>query len=181
MYKRVMVVVDRRPVAKAAVAEGVELARVHGAEVLFFTAMPLYPMPLADVPPFVVVPPKEYQEAADEEARRLLAAARAVADKAGVHARVAKGDAEDPARSIADAARRRHCDVIVVASAGRNALLRLLTGSVIPALITASPIPVLICKQRARSPHAPRVARKAAAPAKPRKTAVKRLRATTAA
>ena len=170
MYKRVMIVVDKRPVSSAAVHEGVELARVHEADVIFFTAMPLYLMPLADVPPFVVVPPKEYQDAADDEARRVLAAAKVIADKAGVSSRGAKGSSEDPAQSIIDAARRRRCDVIVVASQGRNALLRLLTGSVIPALITASPIPVLVCKEQHRRFSA------APAPAKKRKPAVKRRR-----
>ncbi len=177
MYKRVMIVVDKRPVSKAAVSEGVALAQVHDAEVVFFTAMPLYPMPLADVPPFVVVPPKEYQDAADEEAKRVLAAATLVADKAGVPSRTAKGEGEDPAQSIIVAARRRRCDIIVVASAGRNALLRLLTGSVIPALITASPIPVLVCKQR---PRTARVSRPVAGSSKVRKSAVRRRRTTPA-
>ncbi len=150
MYRRIMIVVDQRPVAQAAVTEGLALARTQDATVIFFTAMPLYPMPLADVPPFVVVPPKEYQQAADEEADKLLCAAAARAVKSGVRARVVKGAGEDPAQSIVEAARRRRCELIVVASQGRNALLRLLTGSVIPALITASPIPVLICKQVVR-------------------------------
>jgi len=174
MYKRVMIVVDKRPVSRAAVDEGLQLAAVHGAAVVFYVAMPLYPMPLADVPPFVVVPPKEYQDAATEEAERLLSAAALKASKAGVASRGVKGSGEEPAQGIVDAARRLRCDLIVVASAGRNALLRLLTGSVIPALITASPIPVLVCKLKSRSTRVPK---KAPAPPKSRRTAARPRRA----
>ncbi len=156
MYKRLLIVVDKRTVSRAAVDEGLALAKSQGAEVLFYFSMPLYPMPLADVPPFVVVPPREYEEAAREEAEHVLAAANALAVKAGVPSRGIKGSVEDPAQGIVDAARRRRCDLLVVATQGRNAVLRLITGSVIPALITASPIPVLICKQRVRSTVATR-------------------------
>ena len=174
MYKRVMIVVDKRPVSRAAVDEGLELATVHGATVVFYVAMPLYPMPLADVPPFVVVPPKEYQEAATEEAERLLSAAAVRATKAGIASRGVKGSGEEPAQGIVDAARRLRCDIIVVASAGRNALLRLLTGSVIPALITASPIPVLVCKLTRRTTDVPK---KTPGPPKARKASARPRRA----
>ena len=42
------------------------------------------------------------------------------------------------------------CDLIVVASTGSNAVMRLLTGSVIPGLITHSRVPVLVCRQCSR-------------------------------
>jgi nucleotide-binding universal stress UspA family protein len=177
MYKRLMVVVDKRAVARAAITEGIALAKTHDGEVIFYFAMPLYPMPLADVPPFVVVPPKEYQEAAEEEADRALSVATALAVKAGVRSRVVKGNAEDPVRGIVDEAQRRRCDIIVVASAGRNAVLRLLAGSVIPALITASPIPVLVCKQRPRSSG---TARTGPLPLKARKSAAGKRRSAVA-
>jgi nucleotide-binding universal stress UspA family protein len=170
MYQRIMIVVDKRAVSRAAVDEGLALAKTQDAEVLFYFSMPLYPMPLADVPPFVVVPPREYEEAAEEEADRVLSAANALAVKAGVPSRCIKGSGEDPAQGIVDAARRRRCDLVVVASQGRNAVLRLITGSVIPSLITVSPIPVLVCKQRVRSPAA---TRKTAAPAKARKKPIR--------
>lgn len=40
MCKRILIVVDPRPVARAAVAEGVLAAQAHGAELVFFTVMP---------------------------------------------------------------------------------------------------------------------------------------------
>jgi nucleotide-binding universal stress UspA family protein len=148
MYKRIMVVVDTRPVARAAVLEGIALAKAHRAEMVFFSVLPRYLVPMADMPMFADVSPKQFEREAKASADRLLTSATAMAHKAGIHSRAATGLGEDPAKVIVEAARRRRCDLIVVASEGRNALLRLLTGSVIPGLITEAPMPVLVCKQR---------------------------------
>jgi nucleotide-binding universal stress UspA family protein len=69
-----------------------------------------------------------------------------LAQSMGVASCAVVGDGEDDARGIIDAARERDCDVIVVACEGRNALVRLLNGSVVPGLISASPVPVLVCR-----------------------------------
>jgi len=167
MYKRILIVVDHRPVSQAAVKEGTALAKSHQAELVFFTVLPRYSVPVADTPPFPMVAPHEFELAAKASAKKWLAAATAVADKAGVSSRSATGSGEDDSHCIVDAARRRRCDLIVVATEGRNALLRLLTGSVIPGLITAAPMPVLVCKERPKTARAnvvPIKARQAAAP-----------------
>lgn len=168
MYKRILIVVDPRPVARAAITEGVAIARAYGAEALFFTMLPRYSVPVTDAPPFVLESPQEFQQAAKANADRMLAAANVVADRAGVKSHSAMGSGEDDARSIVEAARKRRCDLIVVASEGRNAVMRLLLGSVIPGLITASPVPVLVCKQRPRSKVEDRIA---VAPLKARRAA----------
>jgi len=146
MYKRVLIVVDPQPVSRAAIEEGLRLAAALGCEVTFFTMQPSYPMPIADAPFVNATAETEFNSAAKASADKLLAAARVSADKAGVmsHSMIGRGD--DPAAAIIEGARHRRCDVIVVATEGRNALMRLLTGSVVPGLITASPFPVLVCQ-----------------------------------
>ncbi len=151
MYKRILIVVDPRPVARAAVAEGVLAAQAHGAELVFFTVMPRYSVPVTDAPPFVLESPQDFQLAAKANADRLLAAAAVAADRAGLRWRCEIGSGEDDAQCIVDATRKLRCDLIVVASEGRNALMRMLLGSVIPGLITSSPVPVLVCKLRPRA------------------------------
>ncbi|MCY7314814.1 MAG: universal stress protein [Rubrivivax sp.] len=151
MYKRILIVVDQRAVTRAAVKEGVAMATAHGAEVLFFHVLPRYSVPLADSPPFVVISPQDFQQSAMAAADKQLSAAEKVAERAGVVSQRATGSGDDDAHCIADAARKRRCDLIVAASEGRNALLRLLTGSVIPGLITSSPVPVLVVKESGRS------------------------------
>lgn len=173
MYKRILVVVDASPVSGEAVKTGVALAGVHEAQLVFFHVMPRYSMPMADMPPFVAMSPQDFLRDAQTIADRLLTTAANAAKRAGLSAQTAKGSGEDDAHCIADAARKHRCGLIVVASEGRNALLRLLTGSVIPGLITASPVPVLIVKEAKRSAAVERVPG-APLKAKPRRAAAKK-------
>lgn len=174
MYRRILIVVDQRQVSRAAWQEGLRLAAAHESEVTFFTALPRFPLPSAEAPYYDAGSQRDFDQAAKCNADRLLAAARVAADKALVVSRGVAWTGEDDVAGIVDAARRRRCELIVVASEGRNAVMRLLTGSVIPGLITASPIPVLVCKAAARGqpagratvvPLPPRAARKRAAAA----------------
>jgi nucleotide-binding universal stress UspA family protein len=151
MFKRILIVVDPRAVSRAAVGVGAALAHTHGAEVVLFYVLPRFSVPVADMPPFLPTSPQEFQQAAQAAADKALKAACALCDRAGVVSKSVTGSGEDDARVIVEAARKRRCDFIVVASEGRIALLRLLTGSVIPGVITASPVPVLVCKAPARA------------------------------
>jgi nucleotide-binding universal stress UspA family protein len=175
MYKRLLIVVDQRPVSDAAVKEGVALAKAHGAEIVFFSVLPRYTVPVADMPPFPMLSPGQFLQVAKANAHKRLAEAKAAAEKAGVASRTATGSGEDDSTCIAEAAGRRRCDIIVVATAGRNALLRLLTGSVVPGLITASTVPVLVCKdvQRVRARTKATVVRLKPRRAAPRAAAAK--------
>lgn len=148
MYKRILIVVDQRPVSRAAVLEGASLASAHGAEIFFFTVLPRYTMPVGDAGIFAAVPADEFLQSAKENANRALDEAAEVAKAAGVLWHRSLGSGDDDAKCIIDTAVQRGCDLIVVASEGRNALMRLITGSAVPGLITASPVPVLVCKQR---------------------------------
>ena len=56
------------------------------------------------------------------------------------------GQPDDPVGQIVGAARKRRCDLIVVAADGHNAFVRLVTGSLVSGLITRSSLPVLVCK-----------------------------------
>lgn len=172
MYKRIMIVVDTREASRAAIDEGLRLAQAHEGEVYFLTTLPRFPLPIAEGPFLEAgASQREFELAARANADQVLAAAQAAADKAEVMSHGIVADAEDEVAHIVEAARRRRCQLIVVAAQGRNALMRLLTGSVIPGLITTSPIPVLVCKAPANAPHGSslrRPARRVAAAATPR-------------
>jgi nucleotide-binding universal stress UspA family protein len=147
MYKRILIVVGAGPTSRAAVAEGVALARAHDAECLFFSVLPRYVVPVADMPMLGALSPDEFQREATGNAQRYLAAATVTADRAGVRSKYAVGAGTDDAQCIVEAARKRRCGLIVVPSLGRNAVMRLLSGSVIPGLITHATIPVLVVRQ----------------------------------
>jgi nucleotide-binding universal stress UspA family protein len=147
MFKKIMIVVSAGSTSRAAVTNGVALAKAHGAEALFFSVLPRYVVPVADISMIGMPSPDEFQREVTGNAERFLAAATVVADKVGVRSKYIVGAGVDDAECIVEAARKRRCDVIVVASAGRNAVMRLLSGSVIPGLITLSTIPVLVVRQ----------------------------------
>lgn len=146
MYKRILIVVDARAGSQSAVHEGVGLAAALGAELLFFHPLPRYTAPLSDLAPAVLVSPEQFGESAQLKAGTLLDAAQKVADKACVRCTCASAIGDDDAHAVVDAAMQHRCGLIVVASEDRNAVLRLLTGSIIPGLVTASTLPVLVVK-----------------------------------
>lgn len=88
-----------------------------------------------------------YREAR-ENAERTLSAAIALAEASDVFSIKVIGTAEHAAAYVAEEASRRRCDLIVVATEGRNALMRLLTGSIVPGLITNATMPVMVCPMR---------------------------------
>lgn len=176
MFKHILIVVDSRPVSRASVKKGVALAKVHGSKLLFFHALPRYPVAQVEVMAWNILSEEDFDREARAGAERFLAAAAVVADKAGVSHQSVMDRGEDEAKCIVRMAQRRRCDLIVVGSEGRNAVLRLMMGSVIPGLITAAPMPVLVCKSSEKV-----VARSAAAVVPLRKARARRARPRAAA
>ena len=146
MYQKILVVVTAHAASQAAVRHAVQLAGVHGSELLFLYVMPRYVLPIADMPPAVLEPPEEFLRAARETADSHLAGAMREAQAAGLMSNRSMTSGTDDALSIAEAAVRHHCDLIVAATEGRNAVMRILSGSVLPGLITAATVPVLVCR-----------------------------------
>jgi|JI8StandDraft_2_1071088.scaffolds.fasta_scaffold16389_4 nucleotide-binding universal stress UspA family protein len=161
-----------------AVDWAVAWAAYREAEVEFVALRPQMPLALTDSPAFTATSPAALEQALQVQARRALTAAKDVAEAAGVmsHSRTARDD--DPAKAVLDVAAHRRCDLIVVASDGRNAVMRLLTGSAIPGLVTTSPLPVLVVPDTAPPPprlpagHSPERSSEPATSAVPRVMAV---------
>lgn len=147
MYERIMIVVDEGVVARAAVDEGLALARVHDAQVLFFHVLPNYIVPMDDMPPLVSLGPEKYEKAVRRAADRIIGAAARLAAERGVESTGVVGSGMDAAECIARAASQRGCDLIVVGSHGRTAIQRLIRGSVVTRLITLASVPLLVCKR----------------------------------
>jgi nucleotide-binding universal stress UspA family protein len=138
---RIVIATDGSDNAWAAVEDGIELASEVGAEVTFVTVR--HGVPLLGDP--------WYQRHLTDQlarARDALDRARAEAERRGItcDAEILEGD---PATCIADAARYRNADLIVVGSRGHGALTSALIGSVSRALMSRSPVPVMIVRERA--------------------------------
>lgn len=86
-----------------------------------------------------------------QRASQRLDSALAVARQAALTARglvLHNGPAGQTLAALADTAA---CDLIVAAHEGHNALLQLLSGSLLPGLVTAAAVPVLVCRDRDRA------------------------------
>ena len=147
MIRKILVVVDDRPVTQPTIDQAIKMAQVHRADIFFFCVLPHYDYPAVDMLPVADVSAEDFQAKAAEDASRLLAAASAWAERCGVHSHRATSTAPDAAHAVADAAVKWHCDLIVVGTEEHNAVVRLLSGSIVPGLISKATVPVLICRE----------------------------------
>jgi nucleotide-binding universal stress UspA family protein len=144
---KILIATDGTHGAKAAVADGLLLARRLDAEVLFVAVEHAQPAPFG-VPPYYV---------ADLDTRRFaveaLEAAAAEANEVGVeaHGRVL-APTMDPAHAIVEEAREADADLIVVGSRGRGAVVGALLGSVSRSIVCHADRPVLVAKEYGSSP-----------------------------
>ena len=144
---RILIGTDGSPGARAAVHEGLELARRLDTPVTFVTVR-------HSVSPIFGDP--YYQRKLSEELREVRAAlqdAMREADRMRIDAdyEIAEGD---PVDEILRTARYREAELIVVGSRGLGAIAGALVGSVSRALVQHSPIPVLVVKEREPAPAA---------------------------
>jgi nucleotide-binding universal stress UspA family protein len=148
MYRKIMIVVDDDDVADVAAAEGLDLAATHGAEVLCFHVLhsSVVPISVGDMLPTDGSVWEQQRAEADRCASRVLSHALGMAAQRHVIAHAAVGSGTDPAACIAQAARDRQCDLIVVGAHGRNALQRWIHGSLAVSLLPLAGVPLLVCK-----------------------------------
>ena len=146
MYRHILIPTDGSVTASKAVAAGTEYAREAGAKVLFFTAVPEYPIPresevLAHHPVKSVY---EYEEEAGAKARAILdkAAARAKAENIEFETEFALCDR--PYEAIISAARKHGCDAIFMSSHGRSGVPALWYGSQTHEVLSHSDLPTLV-------------------------------------
>lgn len=148
MVRKILVVVDDRPVTQSAIEQAIEMAQAHRADIFFFGVLPHFDYPAVDMLPVADVRFDTLQARSAAETSRLMAEASALAEQCGVHSHRATSVAGDLAHAVAEAADKRHCDLIVVGNEDNNAILRLLNGSIVPRLISKSTVPVLVCRDR---------------------------------
>ena len=145
MYKKILVLVDDRFVSQLAIAQAIHMAQIHHAELVFYYLLPRYDFTTFDMLAPVALTPEEFQSKASDQGQTLLNAASQLAERVGVQSFRAMGTASDDSKGVCDIAKLRHCDLIIVGADGQNAVMRILSGSIIPGLITAATVPILIC------------------------------------
>ena len=143
MFSRILVPLDGSPLAEAILPEVMELAALHGAEVMLLRVALAHAFPGTSQ--------TDVQVRAVEEAEGYLAGVQQHLDARGllVNCAVRYGHA---AGEILDHAQTRGATLIAMSTHGRSGIRRLVLGSVAEAVLRAAPVPVLLLHAREAAP-----------------------------
>lgn len=144
MFKHILVPTDGSERAQKAIKAGVAFAKSLGARVTGYYAM--------HEPAFIYNRfgnldnqiKAELERRAREVAQRYLDEIAAAAKAAGVEFEPLITISDAPAAGIIDAAQKRKCDAIFLASHGRMGVTSLLLGSVTQEVLARSTLPVIV-------------------------------------
>ena len=145
MFKHILAPTDGSKLSLKAVDQAISLALQTGAMLTLVTVMSPYPMVYAgDGYAMQPMSPEDWQGTMKKQAAVHLAAAekRATARKLDVNLVTVMND--EPYNGIIATAKKKKCDLIMMASHGRRGLSALLLGSETNKVLTHSNIPVLV-------------------------------------
>lgn len=145
MFKHILIPTDGSETALKAVKAGVALAAEIGAKVTGYCAQEPVPIHIhgeGHIADKAMV--AQFEQRAGEFARKNVKAIEDAAEAAGVSCTALITKSAVPYRGIVDAAEKKGCDAIFIASHGHRGLMRLLLGSVTQEVLTHSKIPVLV-------------------------------------
>ena len=147
MFKNILVPTDGSKLSMKAVDKAIELSKEMAATLTVLTVISPYPVtPAGDGYVLEPISGDAWDKVMTGRANKILAAAekRAKAKDAAVQLlSVRNGLIYD---GIIATAKKRKCDLIVMASHGRRGLSALLLGSETTKVLTHSSVPVLVCR-----------------------------------
>ncbi len=144
MFQRILVPTDGSDITVNAVNTAIQLAKVHGAQLLTLSVME--PFPYSAVSEIQPVPPQEFIDAQQRVATQRVEAVSATAAAQGLSCKAHTVEALHAWEAIIDHAKAEAVDLIVMASHGRRGVAALLLGSETQKVLTHTDLPVLIVK-----------------------------------
>lgn len=146
MYKHILIATDGSKVGQRAVDQGLDLAKSMGAKVTAVKVTGMWSAYdiIGDKNPAGKI--HQFEELAAAEAKRILDAVAAQAQKAGIACDTVHVRDRPPAEGILQVAKDKAADVICMGSHGRRGLDRLLLGSQAHEVLTHAGMSVLICR-----------------------------------
>lgn len=144
MFKHILISTDGSPISNKAAKAGVALAHALGAKVTAYYAIEPLQQIYGDGYMLSQTMVDGFEKRAREVGEKHVDAIGRMAKGAGVPFASAVIKANSPYEGIIDAARKRKCDVIFMASHGRRGLSQLIMGSVTQKVLSHSRIPVMV-------------------------------------
>jgi len=147
MYKKILVATDGSTLSKKAVTHAISLAQLSGAELVALKVVPRYPqsyfeggmvLPASDV--------GRIEKQWMEHSQTIVDAVAKSGSAKGVTVKAITSKSDLVSDAIIAAAKKHKCDLIVMASHGRNGGKRLLLGSETQLVLTHSTVPVLVLR-----------------------------------
>lgn len=148
MFKHLLLPTDGSKLSDRAVQRGIEFAKEIDARVTAIHVVPEFRMVVEEgfVSPMSAELKKRFERESQEHAKKMLAKVEKLADQAGVKCESVSVVSDFPYQQIIETAKRKKCDLIMMASHGRRGLSSLLLGSETAKVLTHSKIPVLVVR-----------------------------------
>jgi nucleotide-binding universal stress UspA family protein len=147
MYKHILVPTDGSKLSVKTVKQAVKFAKSVGAKITGFYATPEFGSTYYGDGYILRAPSANtYSEASEKQARKCLSTIEVEAEVEKVPCEVLHVVSDSPYEAIIEAARKKKCDLIFMASHGRRGLSGLVLGSETHKVLIHSKIPVLVCR-----------------------------------
>jgi nucleotide-binding universal stress UspA family protein len=145
MFKSILVPVDGTKLALKALSYASKLAASDGAKLTVMTALPEFPTMIGGEG-YMVTPVSTKQWDKMIQKRSDAIKAQATKQLKDAPYEFTSVTSDQPHEAIISVAKKRKCDLIVMASHGRRGLSALLLGSETTKVLTHSKVPVLVCR-----------------------------------
>jgi nucleotide-binding universal stress UspA family protein len=147
MFKNILIPTDGSKLSQKAVLVGVELAKSIGAKATaFYAAPPATPIVYRDSLPVGYTTPSEHAQMIERTVAQYLGFVEKAAKKARVPCETVHVTSDYPEDEILKIAKKKKCDLIVMATHGHGGLRGMLIGSVTQKVLNRSEIPVMIIR-----------------------------------
>ena len=148
MFKHILLPTDGSKLSDRAVQRGIEFAKAVKAKATAVHAVPEFRMIVEEgfISPMSAELKNRFERDSQEHAKKMLAKVQKAAKAAGVKCETVALVSDFPYQQIIETAKKKKCDLIVMASHGRKGLSSLLLGSETAKVLTHSKVPVLVVR-----------------------------------
>ena len=145
MFKKILLPTDGSDLSRKSVKKGIEFAKSINAKVVgFFSPEDYRALMYSEYIPPSLMSQDEFEANSKKAAQKHLAFVEKTAQAAGVPYEAYYLSSIAPWEAIVEAAKKKRCDLIFMASHGRTGLGALVLGSQTTKVLTHSKIPVLV-------------------------------------